>query len=81
MEEHDEDVELWYMLGLAHGLHGDRPASSECMSHALEVRGFFSAECLELPPRVSVIDAGPCSERCSIFCTARLDNLCATVAG
>lgn len=37
MQEHDEDVELWYLLGLAHGLHGDRPTSSECMTHALQV--------------------------------------------
>jgi hypothetical protein len=27
-----------YMLGLAHGLNGDRPSSTECMNNGMQVR-------------------------------------------
>lgn len=43
-QEHDEDVELWYMLGLAHGLHGDRPSSTECMTQAIQLLDKFGEE-------------------------------------
>jgi len=40
----DEDVELWYMLALSHGLGGDVAAASECLQRAMAVRTEFHVD-------------------------------------